>query len=44
MEENLLSVKAYAHKIENELREIADFEKEENSKIAKAFAKVRFSS
>ena len=44
MEENILSVEEYARKIENELREIADFENEENSKIAKAFANVRFSS
>ena len=44
MEEKLLSVEDYAQKIENELREIADFKTEENSKIAKAFAKVSFSS
>ena len=41
MEEKLLAVEEYARKIENELREIADFENEENSKIAHAFAKVR---
>ena len=40
MEANLLSIEEYARKIENELREIADFQKEENMKIAKAFAKV----
>lgn len=42
MEEKLLSIEEYARKIENELREKADFNQEKYSKIANAFAKVRF--